>query len=171
MPISGDIPTGNVLHVDGIPMSDDLVQIFSRHAVSTRGYMRDFNVYKSLMRNYCLPMNRYNCLLESLEERINLYRMLVAFNLEDSAVKNELSPEFVMNVDFLRAPRCLNNYLDYQSELLARYPSVTRGHAIYADLAVDSRHYLYLFPSTNFTTMSRLLRNACWVRAKDWENP
>ena len=79
MPLSGDIGSMKLFNVQGVPMSAELIAIFIPRAVSAAGYIRDAEVYETLYEENVLPLRRYHWLMESLEERKKLYRMMVGF--------------------------------------------------------------------------------------------
>jgi hypothetical protein len=171
MPISGDLKTMNLLNVQGVPMSVELVGVFTPNAVSAAGYIRDAELYEALYEENVLPLRRYHFLIESLEERKKLYRMMVGFLIQDSDAKDGLSEEFSRNVDFVRPSRCLSAYLCYEKELIEFYPTISRGKIIYEDLANDLSHFNRLFPNTTFGQMSKILRGVSWVSPENWGAP
>jgi hypothetical protein len=158
----------DVLHVQGIPMSEELRVAFIANAVNPTGFLRNSVLYQELMNEIVLPMHRYHWLTENLEERIALYRLLVGYLVNKTEAKSTLGEEFDMNIDLLRPRERLENYLNCQRELLLFFPSVSRGKIIYEGLIFDSENYRYFFPNTNFRQMSSLLRGTSWIVPCQW---
>lgn len=171
MPISGELRAMNLFNVQGVPMSEVLKLVFIPDAVSAAGYIRDPELYEFLYEENVLPVRRYHWLMESLEERIKVYRLMVGFLIQGGEVKDNLPGEFVRNVDFSRPSRCLASCLGYYRELIEEYPHKSRGRIIFDDLADDKGHYEYLFPHTSFRDMSQILRGASWVAPENWGFP
>jgi hypothetical protein len=167
----GETSRVRFLHVQGVPMSDELKNIFTARSVSRLGYMNDRFLYQQLFREHVLPHSQYYWLRESLEERIELYELIVGFTLKDSAPRRALSGEFKRNVGRLSAPTSLANYLSFRADLVVNYPTKGRGLAMYHGLVVDFRHYTDLFPNTDFQQMSKLIRGTSWVPAEEWGPP
>ena len=161
----------NLFNVQGVPMSNELRLRFIPNAVSAAGYLRRRDMYEYVYGEFVLPLNRYHFLMESLEKRIKLYRLMVGFLVQESDARDGLSDEFFRNVDFVRPSRCLSQYLSYTRELIEGYPTKARGKVIYDDLADDLLHYKRLFPRTNYGQMSSILRGVSWVTPDEWGAP
>ena len=160
-----------MLNVQGVPMSRALIKVFTPWAVSEAGYIRDEELYEYIYEENVLALPRYHWLMENLDERVRVYRMLVGLLIQGGEIKDGLSNAFLENLDLLRPSRCLSTYLAYQSELIEYYPSVNRGKVVYDDLADDLTHYEYLFPNTGLKEMSQIIRGASWVSPENWGAP
>ena len=156
------------LQVDGVPMGEELIGIFLTGALSPRGNMRDRALYSRITKRNVLSVGRYNWLVESLEERIKVFRLLTRFLLNGCPARNVVTGNFVENVTLLRPTVSLERYLAFNSELLTNYPSKSRGGIIHQYLTQDYERFKYLFPNTSFLEMSQLMRGTSWVPVENW---
>ena len=152
------------LQVQGVPMCRSLaLKFIERNLATVDGFVIDAERFLVFYNENVCPTHEYYFLVETFDEMISVFQIIVKFTVSITPARNVLPDSFLIASIILDPISLLTELVGYKNSLTLGWPDKTKSDYYYAKLRLIRRKYTVSFPSHGMRELSRMMRLCSWV--------